>query len=41
MGYVFSRDGVDIGGVDLNGLRPTFYLPPAHGRPPTRRVSTR
>jgi len=29
MGYVFSRDGVDIGGVDLNGLRPTFYLPPA------------
>lgn len=32
MGYVFSRDGVDIGGVDLNGLRPTFYLPPAGSR---------
>ena len=29
MGYVISRDGVEIGGVDLNGLRPTFYLPPA------------
>ncbi|MFP5295729.1 MAG: hypothetical protein ACLGG3_00215, partial [Alphaproteobacteria bacterium] len=29
MGYVFSRDGVDVGGVDLNGLRPTFDLPPA------------
>lgn len=28
MGYVFTRDGVEIGGVDLNGLRPTFYLPP-------------
>ena len=28
MGYVFSRDGVEIGGLDLNGLRPTFYLPP-------------
>ena len=28
MGYVFSRDGVDIGGLDLNGFRPTFYLPP-------------
>lgn len=29
MGYVISRDGVDVGAVDLNGLRPTFYLPPA------------
>jgi hypothetical protein len=29
MGYVISRDGVEIGGVDLNGMRPTFYLPPA------------
>lgn len=29
MGYVISRDGVDVGGVDLNGMRPTFYLPPA------------
>ncbi|HYD26801.1 hypothetical protein [Brevundimonas sp.] len=28
MGYVFSRDGVEIGGLDLNGFRPTFYLPP-------------
>ena len=28
MGYVFSRDGVEIGGLDLNGVRPTFYLPP-------------
>jgi hypothetical protein len=28
MGYVFSRDGVEIGGLDLNGMRPTFYLPP-------------
>lgn len=28
MGYVFTRDGVEIGGLDLNGLRPTFYLPP-------------
>ena len=28
MGYVISRDGVDIGGLDLNGMRPTFYLPP-------------
>ena len=28
MGYVISRDGIDIGGVDLNGMRPTFYLPP-------------
>ena len=29
MGYVFSRDGTDIGGVALNGMAPTFYLPPA------------
>ncbi|MBA4805026.1 MAG: hypothetical protein H2038_10280 [Brevundimonas sp.] len=29
MGYVISRGGVDVGAVDLNGLRPTFYLPPA------------
>ena len=29
LGYVFSRDGVDIGGVALSGLAPTFYLPPA------------
>lgn len=29
LGYVFSHDGVDIGGVALNGMRPTFYLPPA------------
>lgn len=28
MAYVFSRDGVEVGGLDLNGLRPTFYLPP-------------
>lgn len=28
MGYVFTRDGVEIGGVALSGLRPTFYLPP-------------
>lgn len=28
MGYVISRDGVEIGGLDLNGMRPTFYLPP-------------
>ena len=28
MGYVISRDGVEVGGVDLNGMRPTFYLPP-------------
>lgn len=28
LGYVFSRDGVDIGGVSLSGLAPTFYLPP-------------
>jgi len=29
MGYVFTRDGVEIGGVALSGLRPTAYLPPA------------
>ena len=29
MGYVISRDGVEIGGLDLNGMRPSFYLPPA------------
>jgi hypothetical protein len=29
MGYVISRDGVEVGGVDLNVMRPTFYLPPA------------
>lgn len=29
LGYVISRDGVDLGGVALAGLRPTFYLPPA------------
>ena len=29
MGYVLSRDGVEIGGLDLNGMRPSFYLPPA------------
>lgn len=28
MGYVISRDGVEIGALDLNGMRPTFYLPP-------------
>lgn len=28
MGYVISKDGVEVGGVDINGLRPTFYLPP-------------
>ncbi|MEJ6788764.1 hypothetical protein BrevBR_04375 [Brevundimonas sp. BR2-1] len=28
MGYVISRDGVEVGGLDLNGMRPTFYLPP-------------
>jgi hypothetical protein len=26
-GYAVSRDGVDIGALDLNGIRPTFYLP--------------
>lgn len=29
MGYVVSRDGVDVGAIDINGMRPTFYLPPA------------
>ncbi|WP_426050440.1 hypothetical protein [Brevundimonas sp. SL161] len=29
MGYVITRDGIEIGGIDLNGMRPTFYLPPA------------
>lgn len=29
MGYALSRDGVDIAGLDLNGMRPSFYLPPA------------
>ena len=29
LGYVFTRDGVEIGGMQLNGFRPTFYLPPA------------
>jgi hypothetical protein len=28
MGYVITRDGVEVGGVDFNGLAPTFYLPP-------------
>lgn len=28
IGYVFTRDGVDVGGLSLSGLRPTFYLPP-------------
>ena len=28
LGYVFSRDGVDIGGVSLSGMAPAFYLPP-------------
>jgi hypothetical protein len=31
LGYVLSKDGVDIGAVDLGGgmaLPPTFYLPP-------------
>ena len=31
LGYVFSRDGVDIGGVALNGMAPSFYLPPEPG----------
>lgn len=26
-GYAISRDGVDVGAVDLNGMRPNFYLP--------------
>jgi hypothetical protein len=29
LGYVFSHNGVDIGGVALSGMAPTFYLPPA------------
>jgi len=29
MGYVISRDGREVGGLDLNGFRPAFYLPPA------------
>lgn len=28
IGYVFSRDGVDVGAVDIGGLQPTAYLPP-------------
>lgn len=28
IGYMFSRDGVDIGGVDLAAMAPTAYLPP-------------
>jgi hypothetical protein len=28
IGYVISRDGIDVGGISLGGLRPTFYLPP-------------
>lgn len=28
MGYVITRDGVEVGGVDFNGFVPTFYLPP-------------
>jgi hypothetical protein len=28
IGYVFTRDGVDVGGLSLGGFRPTFYLPP-------------
>ncbi|MEJ2817098.1 hypothetical protein [Caulobacter sp. CCG-8] len=28
MGYVITRDGVEVGGVDFNGLAPVFYLPP-------------
>ncbi|MCW5725068.1 MAG: hypothetical protein KIS81_08915 [Maricaulaceae bacterium] len=29
LGYVISRNGVDIGGLDLNQImRPNFYLPP-------------
>ena len=31
LGYVFSRDGIDIGGVALNGMAPSFYLPPEPG----------
>ena len=28
MGYVISRDGVEVAGLSMSGLRPTFYLPP-------------
>lgn len=28
LGYVFSRDGVDVGAVDLSAMAPTAYLPP-------------
>ena len=28
MGYVFTKDGAEIGGLDINGIQPTFYLPP-------------
>jgi hypothetical protein len=28
MGYVITRDGVEVGGVDFNGFAPVFYLPP-------------
>lgn len=28
MGYVFTKDGVEIGALDIAGLAPTFYLPP-------------
>ncbi|MFN3814920.1 hypothetical protein [Brevundimonas sp.] len=28
IGYVFTRDGVDVGGLALSGMRPAFYLPP-------------
>lgn len=28
MGYVITRDGIEVGGVDFNGLAPVFYLPP-------------
>jgi hypothetical protein len=26
-GYAISQGGVDVGALDLNGIRPTFYLP--------------
>ncbi len=28
MGYVFRKGDQEIGGLDLNGIGPTFYLPP-------------
>lgn len=28
MGYVFTKDGVEIGALDIAGIVPTFYLPP-------------